>query len=93
MRDGSKKFRWHLWAVGSLALPLLYVVSSGPASYCLGREWMPLGLYSAMYGPLSHAVNDTLLSRPYVRYTRWFWDTALHHEFAGAEGPPICDGF
>lgn len=68
-----RKKRW--WVVGLLwlVLPVLYVLAEGPVGYCVARGWIPLGVWSDVYGPAWRPA--VWLGGPpdaFVRYHFWW---------------------
>lgn len=55
-----------------LALPPVYVLSSGPAAWMLGDGQPGLAAWNVAYGPAGWLAEATGTERPYVRYVQWW---------------------
>lgn len=48
-RPWWKKRRWRLALAFWLAVPVFYLLSAGPAAYCLGRGWITPETFASAY--------------------------------------------
>ncbi len=70
MKDDEKPRRWAgaiLIAAGLVLLPMLYVLSSGPAAWLMTRHYLSVYWFDALYFPL----NMTSGSELDWIYQRW----------------------
>ena len=71
MGSERKKSRWPLRAAFALlALPVLYVLSVGPAWYCFCRGWLPDQALD-LYTPLDRFMWAVSLHVYYDHYLAW----------------------
>lgn len=55
--DSRQKHNWPFWfAAGTIALPVLYVASFGPACWLGDRQLLPVRLAKSIYRPLALVV-------------------------------------
>ena len=64
---------WLLAAV--LAVPVLYVLSDGPAMYAVKRRWITMDSFMAVWGPLPECVGAETVDA----YEAWWCEMAYGH--------------
>ena len=73
-----------LWLVG------VYPLSAGPAIYGVGRQWLSLSLWRAVYGPVNSIALAVLPEGMYGQYEEyhgcWLWRGVRHREAAESSG-------
>lgn len=73
---------WRFWAIAAVLVPVLYVLSSGPAAYILDHASLSAStdrILTDFYRPLRFAVmRPSIASRAWYRYVSlWIKDEAL----------------
>lgn len=64
------------WIVaGVLAVPVLYVLSDGPAMYAVKRRWITMDAFLAVWGPLPECVGEKTVDA----YEAWWCELAYGH--------------
>ena len=76
-RSWWRKKRWRIAAALWLSLPILFLLSAGPAWYsCCRWEVPPLEMYDAIYGVADPVLMPTPFYDPWVDYVGW-WNWGL----------------
>ena len=79
MADAPKtRLRTATAAIALAALPVLYVLSTGPVIYCELRGWLPPGAADAVCGPVERLAPKALADRLWS-YTGWWAQRAYEH--------------
>ncbi|HEX6985006.1 MAG TPA: hypothetical protein VF170_06495 [Planctomycetaceae bacterium] len=71
----EKRPRWTWIATALVVGPLLYVLSDGPAMYCVEMGWLEFETFLAVWGPLPEVFGLRVVDE----YESWWCELARSH--------------
>ena len=75
MTEAKSSRSLRLLVAAVLLLPVLYILSDGPAMYCVERKWIEFDTFMAIWGPLP----EVLGVRAVDTYESWWCEIAWRH--------------